>query len=129
MGCDEGIAIGDNWAGYLGGVTKAPKVATDGDPIVFDGEESGDFGNGELSPFRSFSKEVELERFFTSLVARAIYLIAFGTEGEEGVVASVATEEAEISLLAHFMAEATAFGSSNNLFFVDLRPWVFTILG
>ena len=138
MGGDEGVATGDDWTDCLVVVTTTPEVAIVGDPIIFDGKESGDFGNGELGPLKRVSKEVESERSFTSLVARAFLLIPFGIEGEEGVMASIATEEAtgctarggdgEGSLLARFEAKATAFGSSEDLFFVELPPRVFTIL-
>ena len=65
-------------------------------------------------------------------------LILFGTKGKEGIVASVATEEAiggsagggggEGSLLAYFEAEVAAFGSSEDLFLVELPPRVFAIV-
>ena len=131
-GGDEGVAIGDDLTGYLVSVT------ADRDPIVFDGEESGDFSNRELGPLGSISKEVESERSFIGLVARAFLLIPIGIEGEEGVMAFVAIEEAtccipgggdgEGSFLARFEAKDTAFGSSEDLFFVELSSRVFTIL-
>ena len=89
-GGDEGVIIEDDLADYLVGVAAAPIVAADGDPIVFDVEESGDFSNGELGPHGSVSKKVESERSFTVLVAQAFLLIRFGTKEEEGVLASIA---------------------------------------
>ena len=79
-----------------------------------------------------------LERSLVGLMARAFLLIPIGTEGEKGIVASVATEEATSwmnrggdgkgSLLARFEAEVAAFGSSEDLFLVELPPWVVTIV-
>ena len=75
-------------------VAAALEVAIDGDPFVFDGEESGDFGNGELDPLGSVSREVKSKRSLVGLMACAFCLIPFGIGGGEVVVASVATEEA-----------------------------------
>ena len=82
--------------------------------------------------------EVESERSLSGLTTRAFYLIPFGAGGgEDGFVASVATEEAtsgsvgggeeEDPFLGHFKAEVAAFRSSDDLFFEELPPWVFTI--
>ena len=117
------------------GVATASEVATDGDPIVFDGEEKVDFGNRELGLLRKVSKKVESKRSFSGLMAQAFL---HGTKGEEGIVSSVVRKEAtgwttgggdeEGSLVVHFEAEATAFGSSEDLSFVELLPYVFTIV-
>ena len=59
---DKGVAIGGDLACCLVGVAAAPVVAVYGDPIIFDGEESSDFGNRELGLLMSISKEIESER-------------------------------------------------------------------
>ena len=93
-GGDEGVATKGDLGCCLVGVAVTPIVVVDEDLIVFDGEESGDLDNEELTPLGNVSKEVESKRSFTSLVARTFLLIPFGTKGEEGVVASVAIKEA-----------------------------------
>ena len=119
------------------GVAVASNVATDGNPFVCDGEESGDFDNRELGSLGNVSREVEFERSLVGLMARAFCVIPFGTGGGEGFMAGIATKEAtggstggregEGSLLCHFEAEAAAFGSSEDLFFDELPPQVFTM--
>ena len=73
------------------------------------------------------------------MTAQAFCLISFGTGGgEESFVASVAIEETmgssargregEGSLFGRFEAKATAFWSSEHLFFEALPPRVFTMV-
>ena len=47
-----------SWAGYLVGNAAILDVATDGEAIVFDGQESGDLGRGELGWLRNVLDEV-----------------------------------------------------------------------
>ena len=69
---DEGVATGDEgWAGCLVDVAAAPEITPDGDPTVFDGDDKGDLGRGELGPLVSISREVDFERSFNGLEARA----------------------------------------------------------
>ena len=92
-GGDEGVAIGVDLACYSVGVAAALEVAVDEDRIIFDGEDSSEFDNGELGLLGNVSKEVELEKSFSGLMAQARLLIPFRSKGEEGVMASLATEE------------------------------------
>ena len=64
----------DGWADCFAGVVAAPAVATDGDPIVFDGEDKADFGSKELEPLGSVSREVESERSLSGLTTRVFAL-------------------------------------------------------
>ena len=134
---EEGVATEGDLVYYLVGVAATPDVTAEGDPIIFDGEKRGCFGNGELGPLKRVFREVEFERSLVDLMARAFCLIPFGTGGGEGFMAGIATKEAtggstggregEGSLLCHFEAEAAAFGSSEDLFFDELPPQVFTM--
>ena len=133
-----GVATRGDLACYLASVAIALGVASDEDPIIFYGKKSGDFDNWGLGPLGSVSREVESKRSFTGLTARAFFLVPFGTEGEKGVMASVVTQETtrgstrgeggEGSLLARFEAEVVSFGSSEDLFLVELLLRVFTIV-
>ena len=80
MGGDEGVATVVDLACYLVGVVAAPEVVADRDPIVSNGEERGDFDNGEFGPLGNVSREVDSERSLVGLMARAFFLIPFGTE-------------------------------------------------
>ena len=103
----------EGWTDYFAGVV-ATFAGAERDPIVFDGEERGDFGNGELGPLGKVSIEVESERSLVGLTARAFCLIPFGARGgEDGFVVFVATKETtgsvgcgegEDILLGHFEA-------------------------
>ena len=47
MGGEVGAATRGDVVCCLAGVAAAPDVATEGDPIIFDEVERGDFGNGD----------------------------------------------------------------------------------
>ena len=83
VGGEDDVATGGALVCCLAGVAAAPNVAAEGDPIVFQGEDKGDFGNGELGPLGSVSREVESERSFNGLTARAFCLIPFGASSGE----------------------------------------------
>ena len=91
---DEGVATWGDLVCCLAGVAAAPDVVAEGDPIIFDGEERGDFGNGELGPLEKVSREVESKRSLIGLMAQAFCLIPFGTGGGKGFMASDTTERA-----------------------------------
>ena len=55
----------------MAGVAVAPEVVLDGDAIVFEGDENGDFGRGELGPLGNVSSEVDSKRTLVGLEARA----------------------------------------------------------
>ena len=70
-GRGEAIATGDEgWVGCFAGVATTPEVAPDEDPIVFKGDERGDFDRGELGPLGSVSSEVDSERSLVGLEAQ-----------------------------------------------------------
>ena len=128
VGGEMGDATGeDGWANYFVGVVATPTIATEGDPIIFDGDDRGDFDNGEFGPLGNVSTEVESERSLSGLTARAFLLIPFGAGGgEDGFVVCVAIdettgstggEEGEDSLLCCFETEGVAFESLEGLFF------------
>ena len=79
MGGEGSVATRGALLCYLAG------VAVEGDPIVFDGEDKGNFSNGELGPLRSVSREVESKRSLSGLTARAFCLIPFGARNGEDV--------------------------------------------
>ena len=59
FGGEDGVATGEeNWSGCLVGDATTPKVATDGEPITFDGEERGDLDRGDLGWLGSISVDV-----------------------------------------------------------------------
>ena len=137
MGGEDGVATGGALVCCLASVVAAPDVAVEGDPIVFDAEDRGDFGNGELGPLGSVSREVESKRSLSGLIAWVFCLIPFEARGgEDDFVVSVAIEETtrsagggkgESSLLGRFEAEVIAFGSSDGLFFEAPLPRVLTM--
>ena len=94
-GGDEGVATGDDgWAGCLDVAAAAPEVTPDEDPTIFDRDERGNLGKGELSPLWNVSREVDSERSFDGLETQAFWRTPFGMGGGEGSVASIAIEEA-----------------------------------
>ena len=49
FGGDDSVAIGEgNWTSCLAGDAVTPEVATDRDPIIFDGEQNGNLGRTEF---------------------------------------------------------------------------------
>ena len=69
-GGGEGVAIRDEGcASCLGGVPAATEVRPDEEPIVFDGDNRGDLGRGELGLLGSVSREVDSESSFNGLEA------------------------------------------------------------
>ena len=51
MGGEMGDATGeDGWADCVAGVVSTSTIATEEDPIIFDGEDIGDFSSGEFGP-------------------------------------------------------------------------------
>ena len=60
LGGDKGATIGgEGCTGCLVGVASDPEVAPDENPIIFDGEERGDLGKGELEPLGRVSAKVD----------------------------------------------------------------------
>ena len=56
----KAIATGeDGWSDGLVGCPETSDVATNGKPIVFDNDESGDLGRGEVKWLRNVSDEVK----------------------------------------------------------------------
>ena len=48
FGGDDGVATGERgWSDCLAGDPPTTEVATDGEVVVFEGEERGDLGRGE----------------------------------------------------------------------------------
>ena len=59
VGGEVDVAIEGALVYCLADVVVAPNLVAEGDPIVFDGEERGDFGNGDVGPLGRVSSEVE----------------------------------------------------------------------
>ena len=114
----------------MAGVAATPEVASDEDPTVFDGDDRGDLGRGELGPLGSVPRDAESERSFDGLKVVAFCCTPFGMDSGVGFMASVATEEAtsssaqseegESSFLGCFETEAKALESAPILFFLEL---------
>ena len=77
----------------LASLVATPDVAAEANPIVFNGDERGDFVNGDFGPLGRVSREVKSERSLVGLMAQAFCLIPFRIGGGEGFVASIAIEE------------------------------------
>ena len=69
MGGEEGVAIGVDVLCCLADVAAAPNVTAEGEPVVFDGEDRGDFDNGDMDLLGRMSSEVESVRSFNGLTA------------------------------------------------------------
>ena len=94
-GGEIGNAIGDDgWVNGLAGVVSGPIIAIEGDPFDFDGDPKEDFDNCELGPLDKVSVEDKFDASLVGLWALAFFFVPIRIGGEEGVVASVSTEEA-----------------------------------
>ena len=67
MGGEDGVATGGPLVCCLASVVVALDIVVEGDPIVFDGEDKGDFCSEELGPLGNVSTEVKSETFLVGL--------------------------------------------------------------